>query len=63
MTQISALQTELLKNKVKEFLSLTTWTKLTSMSGTGWVKNHDGMPRFLEMYKPIVMTFVTTITL
>jgi len=54
--KISAKRTELLKNKIKEFLPETKWTKLTSMCETRWVENHDGMLRFSEIYKPIVAT-------
>lgn len=54
--KISAKRTELLKNKIKEFLPQTKWTKLTSMCETRWVENHDGMLRFSEIYKPIVAT-------
>ncbi|KAL4084920.1 hypothetical protein QTP88_027787 [Uroleucon formosanum] len=54
--KISAKRTELLKNKIKEFLPQTKWTKLTSMCENRWVKNHDGMLRFSEIYKPIVAT-------
>ncbi|XP_050545738.1 zinc finger MYM-type protein 1-like isoform X3 [Daktulosphaira vitifoliae] len=54
--KISATRTELLKNKIKEFLPLTKWTKLTSMCETRWVENHDGMLRFSEIFKPIVIT-------
>ncbi|KAL4141924.1 hypothetical protein QTP88_004470 [Uroleucon formosanum] len=54
--KISTKRTELLKNKIKEFLPKTKWTKLTSMCETRWVENHDGMLRFSEIYKPIVAT-------
>ncbi|XP_025420070.1 zinc finger MYM-type protein 1-like [Sipha flava] len=54
--KISAKRIELLKNKIKEFLPETKWTKLTSMCETRWVENHDGMLRFSEIYKPIVTT-------
>ncbi|KAL4154001.1 hypothetical protein QTP88_001834 [Uroleucon formosanum] len=54
--KISVKRTELLKNKIKEFLPQTKWTKLTSMCETRWVENHDGMLGFSEIYKPIVAT-------
>lgn len=54
--KISATRTELLKIKIKEFLPQTKWTKLTSMCETRWVENHDGMLRFSEIFKPIVIT-------
>ena len=54
--KVSARRTELLKNKIKEFIPETKWAKLTSMCETRWVENHDGMIRFLDIYKPIVDT-------
>ncbi|XP_060869648.1 52 kDa repressor of the inhibitor of the protein kinase-like [Metopolophium dirhodum] len=54
--KVSARRTELLKNKIKEFIPEKKWTKLTSMCETRWVENHDGMIRFLDIYKPIVDT-------
>jgi len=54
--KISAKRTELLKNKIKEFLPQTKLTKLTSMCETRWIENHDGMLRFSKIYKPIVAT-------
>ncbi|XP_008182934.1 52 kDa repressor of the inhibitor of the protein kinase-like [Acyrthosiphon pisum] len=54
--KISTKRTELLKNKIKQFLPQTKWTELTSMIDTRWVENHDGMLRFSEIFKPIVAT-------
>uniref|UniRef100_A0A2S2PP03 Repressor of the inhibitor of the protein kinase n=2 Tax=Schizaphis graminum TaxID=13262 RepID=A0A2S2PP03_SCHGA len=48
---ILARQTELLKNKIKEFIPETKWTKLTSLCETRWVENHNGMIRFFDIYK------------
>lgn len=50
------MRTAILKNKIKEHVPNTKWTKLTSMCETRWVENHDGLIRFTEVFKPIVKT-------
>jgi|UniRef100_A0A2S2QPK1 hypothetical protein len=54
--KISTKLTELLKSKIKVFLPQIKLTKLTSMCEIKWVKNHDDMLSFSEIYKPIVAT-------
>lgn len=45
--------TDLLKNKIKEHSPNTKWNNLISMCE---VENHDGLIRFSEIFKPIVVT-------
>jgi len=43
-------------NILKTIVPNTKWIKMTSMCGTRWVENHDGIQRFVEIFQSIVET-------